>query len=67
MISEIDVQNSWRKLWQDAEVAPISKLKQADALLEELRPESPLYHRLAQELSEIRSLHAPNSKKRKSK
>ena len=35
----------------------------AEALLEELRPESPLYHRLSSELDEIRKLKSEATKK----
>ena len=37
-------------------------LNKADELLEELRPESPLRHRLGNELEELRELHAQRAK-----
>ncbi len=55
MLTESSVEKSFRKLLagpiQDTEV-----LDRAEELLDELRPESPLRHRLAQELEELREL-----------
>lgn len=52
MLTEQEVAQSWRRLFK-------SELNQdvfakAEALLDELRPESPLRHRLASELVELR-------------
>jgi len=53
LVTEQEVATSWRALFRksefDAEVAA-----KAEALLEELRPESPLRHRLRCELDEVR-------------
>jgi len=55
LVTEQEVATSWRALFRksefDAEVAA-----KAEALLEELRPESPLRHRLRCELDEVRKL-----------
>jgi len=37
----------------------------AEALLDELRPESPLYHRLTAELVEIRKMKSDDNKKQR--
>ena len=49
MPTEADVQISFRNLLQGGKVDPES-LKEAEALLDELRLESPLRHRLSEEL-----------------
>jgi hypothetical protein len=52
LLTEQEVSRSWQRLFkQDLSVDACAK---AEALLEELRPESPLRHRLATELEEIR-------------
>ena len=53
MLTEQEVARSWQKLFRDQEVSNESVTK-AEALLEKLRPESPLRHRLVTELDEIR-------------
>lgn len=55
LLTEREVSRSWRKLFGTTEVAEDSFAK-AEALLEELRPESPLRHRLGAELEELRKL-----------
>ena len=49
MLTESQVQFSFRKLFQSGTVDP-ETLEQAEGLLDELRPESPLRHRLSEEL-----------------
>lgn len=56
MLTEQEVSRSWSKLFRGVQVSDDTFAK-AEALLEELRPESPLRHRLGCELDEIRSLH----------
>ena len=55
MLTESEISRSWRQLFKgrgfDGET-----LAKAENLLEELRPESPLRHRLVAELEEIRRL-----------
>ena len=55
MLTEQEISRSWRKLFAakkfDEEV-----FEKAEALLDELRPESPLRHRLGVELEELRKL-----------
>ena len=64
MLTESEVSRSWTKLFKSGIFTEVS-FEKAEALLEELRPESPLYHRLGQELDEIRKLHAPKPTKKK--
>lgn len=53
MLTEKEISRSWRELFRggrfDEEV-----FAKAESLLEELRPESPLRHRLGTELKELR-------------
>lgn len=49
------VEKSFRKLFTGAQLE-VEVLDKAEALLDELRPESPLRHRLSQELEELREL-----------
>jgi hypothetical protein len=57
VLTEQEVAQSWRRLFK-SEVNRDS-LAKAEALLDELRPESPLRHRLASELVELRELSVP--------
>jgi hypothetical protein len=57
VLTESEVQRSFRKLFvQDGEIAK-EAFDKAEALLEELRPESPLRHRLQREIQELRDIH----------
>lgn len=56
LLTEQEVSRSWRKLFTKTTVTSESFSK-AETLLEELRAESPLRHRLGQELEELRRLH----------
>jgi hypothetical protein len=57
VLTESEVQHSFRKLLvQDGEIAT-EAFDKAEALLEELRPESPLRHRLQREIQELRDIH----------
>ncbi len=51
-------------MFKGAEIVP-ELLTRAEELLEELRAESPLRHRLSVELTELRNLGAPVKKKRR--
>ena len=57
MLTEQEIARSWRKLFKDP---PCDEkvLVKAEALLDELRPESPLRHRLLLELEELKEIHA---------
>jgi hypothetical protein len=55
MRRENDVSLMWRQLFHGTNISSETVAK-AEALLEELNPESPLRHRLAGELGEIRNL-----------
>ena len=55
MLTEAEVQRSFRNLTTKNE--PSEEIfERAEALLDELRPESPLRHRLYNELEELRKL-----------
>ena len=56
MLTEQEVARSWRVLFGGTGYSSDTFVK-AEGLLEELRPESPLRHRLSVELEEIRRLH----------
>lgn len=56
MLTESEVQRSFRNLFKTKDVPP-QAFEEAEALLEKLRAESPLRHRLSVELEEIRKLH----------
>jgi hypothetical protein len=56
LLTEQEISRSWRKLFKSREVDD-DMLEKADGLLDELRPESPLRHRLGEELEELRKLH----------
>lgn len=53
MLTEQEVSRSWRKLLSRPELSE-EILTKAEALIDELRPESPLRHRLGLELDELR-------------
>ena len=55
MLTESEVQRSFRNLFNNKDV-PADTFDKAEALLEELRAESPLRHRLSVELDEIRKM-----------
>ncbi len=54
MLTEQEVSRSWGKLVKGEKNS--ETFAKAEALLEELRPESPLRHRLSNELDELREL-----------
>ncbi|RIK84455.1 MAG: hypothetical protein DCC67_04930 [Planctomycetota bacterium] len=57
MLTESEVTRSWQKLFKGG-VFDDGNFEKAEALLDELRPTSPLRHRLMSELEELRQLHA---------
>ena len=56
LLTESEVERSFRKLFKNRAITP-EVLDRAGELLDELRPESPLRHRLGNELDELRELH----------
>ncbi len=56
MLTESQVQRSFRDLFKSKDFS-VEVFDKAEALLDELRAESPLRHRLSMELEEIRKLH----------
>ena len=57
MLSEASVEKSIRKMLSSPERTE-EDIDRAEEMLEDLRPESPLRHRLSVELDELRSLAA---------
>lgn len=55
MLTENEIQRTWRTLFRDQEISE-DTFTRAEGLLEELRPESPLRHRLDGELIELRKM-----------
>ena len=55
MLTEQQINRSWRRLFGTGEFGE-EDFEKAETLLEELRPESPLRHRLGNELEELRKL-----------
>jgi len=53
LLSEDEVSRSWRSLFQGSEITG-EVIDKAEALLDELRLESPLRHRLSVEVDELR-------------
>jgi hypothetical protein len=57
LLTEAEVQRSFRKLFRNDHKIEPDAFEKAEALLDELRPESPLRHRLQAELEELRGMH----------
>ena len=55
MLTEQEVSNSWNQIFKGNKFES-DAFDRAEKLLEELRPESPLRHRLTHELEELRTL-----------
>ena len=53
MLTEQEITRNWRSLFRNAKLSE-ETFAHAEALLDELRPESPLRHRLETELNEMR-------------
>jgi len=53
LLTEQEITRSWRSLFRNAKLSE-EVFRNAERLLDELRPESPLRHRLETELKEIR-------------
>jgi len=57
LLTEHEVARSWSLVFKGSTFETAS-FDRAEQLLEELRPESPLRHRLTLELDELRNIHA---------
>jgi hypothetical protein len=57
LLTEQEVSRSWRQIFKTGQIEP-SAFERAEQLLDELRAESPLRHRLEVELEELRSLQS---------
>jgi hypothetical protein len=53
LLTEQEITRSWRSLFRNAKLSE-EVFRNAERLLDELRPESPLRHRLESELKEMR-------------
>ena len=60
MLTEQEVSRSWSQVFNKGCSYEASTFDRAELLLDELRPESPLRHRLTMELEELRDLHTSN-------
>lgn len=58
LLTENEVQRSFSQLFKAQDKVTADTFERAEELLDELRLESPLRHRLAVELEELRSLYA---------
>ncbi len=56
MLTEKEVSRSWSRMFTTSEIE-LATFERAELLLDELRPESPLRHRLTMELEELRERH----------
>ena len=56
MLTEHEVSLSWSQVFKGSKFES-DAFDRAEQLLEELRPESPLRHRLSHELEELRTIH----------
>jgi hypothetical protein len=56
LLTEQEVARSWSQVFKQGKIESAS-FERAEQLLDELRPESPLRHRLTLELEELRSIH----------
>ena len=57
LLTEAEVQRSFRRLFRNDRKIEPDAFERAESLLDELRPESPLRHRLQTELEELRTMH----------
>ena len=60
LLTEAEVQRSFRRLFSGSDF-DADAIEKAEAMLEELRAESPLRHRLSLELDELRKLTTAKS------
>jgi hypothetical protein len=66
LLTEQEVSRSWRLIFKSG-TFEAEAFERAEQLLDELRPESPLRHRLTVELDELRVIHTrrPSAAKQK--
>ena len=64
MLSEFDATRLWQKLFRGQAITSLT-FSEAESLLSQLSPESPLRLRLANELEEIREIQQGKPSKRK--
>jgi hypothetical protein len=57
LLSEQEVSRSWSQVFNKGCNYEPATFERAEQLIEELRPESPLRHRLTLELEEMRDMH----------
>jgi hypothetical protein len=57
LLNEQEVARSWNQFFNGPSIE-LETFERAEQLLEELRPESPLRHRLTLELEELRGIHS---------
>jgi hypothetical protein len=57
LLTEQEVSRSWRQIFKTGNFE-VASFDRAEQLLDELRPESPLRHRLTMELEELRGIHS---------
>ena len=62
MLTEHEVSRTWARLFAAGIEITVETLNKAETLLEELRSESPLFHRLNGELEEIRRMKKKEKK-----
>jgi hypothetical protein len=62
LLTEHEISRTWRALFHEGEVGEDTFVR-AEALLDELRAESPLRHRLESELTEIRKIRKQKQQK----
>jgi len=60
LLTEAEVERTFRRLFKTPPYTD-EVFEKADSLLDELRPESPLRHRLSSELEELRKIAAPGA------
>ena len=60
MLTEEQVQRSFRNLFRSSDITTDS-IERAEALIDQLRLESPLRHRLTEELDELRKICLANN------
>jgi len=56
LLTEQEVARSWSQVFKSGKIE-LASFDRAELLLDELRAESPLRHRLTLELEELRSIH----------
>jgi len=57
MLTERDATRLWQRLFRGQEITSLT-LTEAESVIDDIHPESPLRIRLFRELEEIRTLHA---------